>query len=431
MSDLNAGPPPTSWPVGCIHRAIEAGIIGSETEVIVGFEHDVEPASTRSLCERIGRLVALVCSLPSRLDAGSIESFAMRVGVPLHEAAALASCSRVVHHDGFARADVLQTAAGFRVLEINMGGTVGGLTHSSMPALFGVDQPGNPLDSWARHIARRVGDHPGRGIIVDGTGMKRPSPWPRYASAMTQALRRAGLDCAGVGIPADLTWEGSALKHEQELISWIYPIWFPWHVHENSDAFASLLAAIDAGSIALAVDPGSYALSSKSSLALLHRLADDGALDPLDTGLIRELIPATHIVEPSFLPELIANQEAWVLKPSMGYGGIDVVIGDETGASEWRALAERIAADGAGRYIAQARCCATVSRTHVYSASGGMRSYDARAVWGFYVADGVQCGDPILRAQAATGSAVINFATGAAIGPLPWLAPPTAARASH
>ncbi|MGL4173572.1 MAG: hypothetical protein ACRCTR_05800 [Actinomycetota bacterium] len=418
------------WPVSYVHDSVHAEIIDADTEVIVGFEHEVDSTSMGLLCERLGRLMELVSVLPERFDSGSIEAFGIRMGMPARWAATLASYARSRYVNGFARADVLHTAKGFQVLELNIGATVGGVVYSSLPALFGHDQPGNALSAWSEHMANRLGSQAGQGVIIDGT--RQPySPWPRYTGHMARGLNGAGLDCAGVVLPADLVWTGDRLIHHGEQIRWAYPIWSPGNIEGSSDAFVSIMAAIDAQAVVLPIELGGSALSSKASFALLHQLAAEGALNSTDTALIHELVPLTRVVDDALLPDLIAHQSMWVLKPSIGYGGKGVLVGDEILPEEWQRLCHGVVAVGdLEPHVAQIRCHATVNRAHVYSTIGGSRSFDAQAVWGFYLADGRQCGDPVLRARALGGSAVINLATGAATGPMPWPVPVTTAHAS-
>jgi hypothetical protein len=399
-------------------RAVDAQILERDAELIVGFDVDVDDAQLAVLCNKVGRLLALICDLPRILAGGSIESFARLVGVPPIQAAAVAKCSYSVNPTEFGRADVIHTLDGFRVLELNVGATVGGMVLSSLPAICGGHQPGNSLDSWAKYIARRLGPEPGRGVIVDGTAIRHPSPWPRYTTEMANALNRAGLDCGGVCVPKELKLQGEFLCAKgPEPIRWIYPIWFPWHFHENSIDFAVIEAAIANRYVVLPVDPSGHVLSSKSALALLHLLADEGNLPPNDVALVRNLIPETRVVEATLTPRLLREQPEWVLKPALGHGGHGVVIGDQTAAEKWIEVVESAADNSNAQYIAQRRCFSTVTGVTVYSSRHGYRSYSGIAVWGFYIADGTKCGDPVLRVRPASGSAVVNFANGAAAGP--------------
>ncbi len=97
--------------------------------------------------------------------------------------------------------------------------------------------------------------------------------------------------------------------------------------------------------------PISWLLSAKSNLALLSQSEESQIFSPEERTIIKKHIPWTRKViagKNTYRSEIIdmktfiiKNREKLVLKPVLGFGGIDVFIGRYTSETVWRGLVER------------------------------------------------------------------------------------------
>lgn len=102
---------------------------------------------------------------------------------------------------------------------------------------------------------------------------------------------------------------------------------------ERIEASRALMQAWSAGVVKVVNPVGSVAADHK---VVLRRLLTPQVLErlsPADAALVRESVPETRVLD----GESLVEREAWVLKPSDGFGGFDVTIGPAVSDEAWRA----------------------------------------------------------------------------------------------
>jgi hypothetical protein len=400
------------WPVAVARRARALGLIGSDAHLILG-------GPDRALAERkatqdVAELLRLVASIPSRFFDGDFGRFAWAHGFDAEEADVLQwnGPPDLTHY--FARGDLACTQQGFKLLELNVGGAVGGMAYASMPVLTGVDSAQDaPLRAWARYVAGRVRGH-GRGAIVEDAALLPEQRWVLELNA--KALAEACGVPVDVVSQDDIACRGDAVWAAGQRVGWLYPIVCPRDVCSDARRYRELREAICSGKVVLPFHQGVQALGSKLLLATLWELHDRHALAPAEALLVDRLVPVTRRLTPEHLAWLEAEREQWVLKPALGLGGAGVCIGGELDASAWAQALHRALDGEGGPHVVQRRCQPLAEDVVVGLPDGGIDHYPAHCVWGLHVADGERSGDPTMRCRPTQGTLVINYANGAAAG---------------
>jgi len=158
-------------------------------------------------------------------------------------------------------------------------------------------------------------------------------------------------------------------------------------------------------------------LGDKRNLSLLLELAQKGKFSPEENTLILKSIPWTSFVENKKtifknnehdLPELLkSNKEQFVIKASRGYQGKDVFIGKFSNDSEWNEALETALKSGA--FIAQ-----EFSDSLDFSAPNGQNEWTAhKLIWGAFGFGNTYGGVWVRMSEVKTDVGVINSATGA------------------
>lgn len=177
--------------------------------------------------------------------------------------------------------------------------------------------------------------------------------------AMAYRYRALGLDAEAID-PRRFTVEGEALLAGGAPVHLVvrdtHAELVEDPLYEASAAFRTSL-----GKRAAVMNPLHDLLADDK--ALLAVLADPGfqaRLPPDVAQTVAGVLPMTHVVteaattvegEP-LVETLVRDREAWVLKPADGFGGHDVILGDETEPSVW---ADAIVRATSERFVAQRR----------------------------------------------------------------------------
>lgn len=158
-------------------------------------------------------------------------------------------------------------------------------------------------------------------------------------------------------------------------------------------------------------------MGDKRNLSLLLELAQQGKFSPEENALILKSIPWTSFVEnkktifqnkENDLPELVkTNKDQFVIKASRGYQGKDVFIGKFLSESEWNEALETALKSGA--FIAQ-----EFSDSLGFLAPNGQNEWTPhKLIWGAFGFGDCYGGVWVRMSEVKTDVGVINSATGA------------------
>jgi hypothetical protein len=318
-------------------------------------------------------------SLPRRLYGGDLGAFARAVGMTGLQA----EC--VVRSAGpspraltrMARADLYKDATGFRLLEWNIGSTLGGLESVDMcrallavppMAAFlareGLAYP-DTYEAMAATLRSETGYPAGTGPVV--ALVEAPGGFAGAEPMMRdKAARLAGYGLrAEVGHLGQLARSNGRLRLRGEPVDVVYRT-FTFEdmlAHVSDGLLEPLLSAAERGEAVMFAPLDAEAYGSKGALALLSAPAGQAGLTPQERDACARLLPWTRPVHPGQastqdghrvdLPAyILSHQHDLVLKPSLSYGGNDVVVGadPDTTPALWQ---DHLARAMKGSYVVQ------------------------------------------------------------------------------
>ncbi|MFF4799182.1 hypothetical protein ACFY1U_12295 [Streptomyces sp. NPDC001351] len=307
----------------------------------------VSPVAARDMWETTRTCLARLRTRASRALADGCGSTLDGLGYPPDEAAWLASIHTPTSLDiagCFARADFVLGPDGPRLVEINVGPTVGGIGILDRYADVVDDLPGaadlfratspavrlpRPAQPWGRAL-RRLADAPPGGsrprMVLAVTDEEADIPIPHDAA---HYLTAEGFE-ARVARTSDIAFDGSRAAVGGQRVDLVYGCFtYDEVITPRYRAFVDKALACHARGGPVYVAPPVFSLlGNKAMLAL-----EDGEHGA--DGL--RGVAATRLVTPAALSWARAERERLVLKPAIGYGGRGVVIGRAVSADEWDA----------------------------------------------------------------------------------------------
>ncbi|HEX6903975.1 MAG TPA: hypothetical protein VF789_29965 [Thermoanaerobaculia bacterium] len=393
-------------------------------------------AAEASEIERIGvGFSRLIKSIPLRFFGGDPARLQEFYGLP---PAHISMIARLLKRPGclevaIGRGDFIETARGLQFLELNFGSNIGGWKNEIYADLYRrvpVLQrffTGSGFDFESVKTVQRMFTH----VLMSWTKYRGPiqdelntmflsqrlqeSQPGAPAEPAEQRIYRETLAKLGVkgtlitALPSDLQVRGTRLYVGDLRIH----VAIENFEHRPSPA---LIPHLLNGDSIILNGPVAPVLSDKKNLALLSERADSPSLDANERELVRNHLPWTRAVTPSYttfegrrayLPDLlVAERERMVLKTRFGARGEGVLIGRCTEPEPWEEAVRDALQNG--RRIAQEFVQAS-PRLHQVGASGVAL---CDVVWGLFVF-GETFGGSFLRVASSGNQGVINSDQGA------------------
>jgi glutathionylspermidine synthase len=197
----------------------------------------------------------------------------------------------------------------------------------------------------------------------------------------------------------------------------VYRFFNEQDVLRSPSLYRGPLAALNAGAITMPMGPHYSLINNKGVLAMLWDLCEHGQLSASEEAVIREWLAPTLWLSVRNVERIAREREQWVLKPIDGACGRDVWCGGEMSDAAWRQRLNAVLALGRRRFVAQRFASPEQAEVAITGRHGETVGHQYKIVWGAYVFGEDYLG-LLVRAKPPEGTAVINHATGAVVGPL-------------
>jgi hypothetical protein len=379
------------------------------------------------LRDDVSRLHAALAGLPGRQFGGDLAAFARAVGMTELQVAAIMRGSGATP-TALARADLYPDGDGYRLMEVNMGSTVGGLDNALLNRAF-LTQPvvaefvAAQRLAYVDTMAALVDTMRVECQIADG---ERPliaaADWPESYANLEPQLRYSAEQLGGFGLDVVACHIGQLEARDGRVwlagrpVDVIYRVFMIEDLlsPEASELVDPMLRAVERGEVGIFAPLDAELYGSKGALALLSDEANRHLYDADELASLDRILPWTRMVRPGPVTvdgELVdlaeyatAEREDLILKPTLLHAGIGVVPGWLVDPGEWR---RQLAAAMDGPFVLQQRIRPVPEQ---FPADGGLEPWVL--TWGIFHGAGGYIGSWV-RGSTDPDGGVVNMATGA------------------
>ncbi|MHA6757401.1 hypothetical protein [Streptacidiphilus sp. PAMC 29251] len=375
-------------------------------------------------------------SLPERVHGGDLAAFAKAVGMTDIQVSAIMR-SRGTSVTMQARADLYTDETGFRLLEFNMGSTVGGMDNADMcralldhPVLGGFAEAHGLeyVDTMREQVNNVIVEC---GLAPDSRPVVALTDWPSsfetlgpYMAHYAERWREFGLDAHPCHIGQLEVHDGRVWLGDRA-VDVVYRLFLIEDLLESPEAPALMDPVLDAaarGEVKIFTPMDSELFASKGALAMLSDELNQHLFTAEERESLARILPWTRMVRRGevtledgervdLLAYAIEHQDELALKPTLLHGGQGVLLGwhDDTDPELWRQQLED-AVDGA--FVLQRRIRPV---PELFPGEDG-EPVPWNVAWGvFTMVNGY--GGVIARATTVDSNVgVINMSTGAFVG---------------
>lgn len=389
-------------------------IVADNESVIVG----APPLSLQEqlhASKLVSQLLTLLVALPDRMQLSNFSYATQMLKIPAALANIILCQEQHLTSKVFARADLVRERGQWKLLEMNVGSSVGGMFYSSLPRLSNLAQSYDTLKLWGELITHNYCQNIQHIAIVEDKTLLGELR-PQLEVLANELQQQSNLNCSVVS--ADELWlEENQLFCPNGKIDCIYRFFNERDVINDPESYSAVMTAIKHEWVSLPMGFSMNLLSNKGTLALLYQLLETSLLTSDEKCLVKSIVPETLFVSPDTLQQLIAEPDKWILKPTDSACGNGIMYGGEMQSKIWRTQLEQICRSPETPYIAQRFC--EPEYYPVSFSNGGSSNFteNASVVWGIYIYGESYLGT-LVRAKSSQHTVVINHAAGASVGPL-------------
>lgn len=165
-----------------------------------------------------------------------------------------------------------------------------------------------------------------------------------------ERFARAGYPCTVCDV-RDLRFDGDVLRDAEGM-----PVHAIWRRSVTNDVIAhwdesqDLIEAVRAEKVALIGSFAGHLVHDKQIFEALRHPATKAFLTDEENAFVERCVPRTLFLDESEidLAEVIADKDAWIIKPTDNYGAKDVYAGVSSTQEEWEGLVHRFANGASG-----------------------------------------------------------------------------------
>ncbi|MFI6448451.1 ATP-grasp domain-containing protein [Kitasatospora sp. NPDC050543] len=381
-------------------------------------------------------LFELLTTIPDRLFGGDRRAFAEAVGMTPTQID-LVMRGAGLRMPAMSRADMYREPAGFKLMELNTGSSLGG---------------------WQMgEFARTVRENRAFRAFADAEGLVHPDPIAQIAAVLRAEAADAGFELPQRPVLALTEWPDGYVKTKPWLdfvvpdwlrngfdtvvchlgefdyrdgvpyihgrkVDVVYRIFLPGEMADEQrsyDLVDPLLDAVGKGHTFLFAGLDCELYGNKGSLAMLSDERNRGVFDAAELDLIERILPWTRFLREEkvqrggesvdLLPYVLANKDSLALKPTLLYGGVGVIPGWSVGQEEWEAHIRR-AVDGP--FVVQERVLPVAER---FVEDGGRGFEEMVVAYGVLMVGSSYAG-MLVRGTPDPQVGIVSMSNGAQIG---------------
>lgn len=172
---------------------------------------------------------------------------------------------------------------------------------------------------------------------------------------------------------------------------------------ERYEECAALLAAVRDDAVLLVGDFHTQLVHNKTIFRILHEPQTQAMLTPAEQAFVQAHVPLTKTFAATDIPRVLADKDAWILKPLDSYASRGVHAGVECTQEEWEQIVYATPLQG---YLLQEFCRPYVTENYGIGLDGTFGKNRYYNLTGIYVYDGVAQGvysrvslSPIISSQ--------------------------------
>ncbi|PYC83182.1 hypothetical protein C7C46_09250 [Streptomyces tateyamensis] len=346
----------------------------------------LDAADRRRLEADLNGLFELLTTIPERLFAGDRRAFAKAVGMTPTQID-LVMRGAGLRMPAMSRADMYREPAGFKLMELNTGSSLGGWQmgefartvrenevfreFAAAERLVHPDPIGRIAEVLRGEAAAAGYELPERPVLALTEwpdGYVKTKPWLDF---VVPDWLRNGFDTVVCHLGEFEYRDGVPHVHGRK-VDVVYRIFLPGEMADEQrsrDLVDPLLDAVERGETFLFAGLDCELYGNKGSLAMLSDERNRAAFGTGEQELVDRILPWTRFLREErverageridLLPFALANKDRLALKPTLLYGGVGVVPGWSVGQAEWEAHL-RGAVDGP--YVVQERVLPVAER---------------------------------------------------------------------
>jgi len=384
-------------------------------------------AELTQLTSDLENVYGALTALPGRLFSGDLGAFARAVGLTGAQVGAVAM-ARGTPPTRMVRADLYREAAGFRLMELNVGSTVGGGDNAMVnrAMLANADLAGfvrahaltytDTLAEIANTIMAETGVAARDGSLVAAVD------WPPAAPRFNAVLQTSADELAGLGLDfvpchlRDLSRHDGRVWLGDRPVDVIYRIFMVEDLldPDGPGLITWVLEAAERGEVRIFTPMHSHLYSAKGALALLSDEAHRHLYTPAELASLDRLLPWTRLLRPGpvtvdgervdLLRYATTHREHLILKPTARHGGSGIVPGWLTDTAAWDGQLRALMGEP---FVVQRR---VQPEPELFPGEGGLEPWVL--TWGAYLGARGYAGMWV-RGTADRDTGGVNMATGA------------------
>ncbi|CCN34610.1 conserved hypothetical protein [Vibrio nigripulchritudo SO65] len=381
--------------------------------------------SVKKQTKILHELFNLIRNLHNIAFDGEMEAFANALGFSDERVISLMEQLRDVNGIIPCRWDILDDGNHWKVMEVNVGGAIGGFAYDGIQALY--DQAlenekdedsaikinefwQSPYSHICPAVAQKLAslNNP-KLVVVDDFIQFKDSPLVANSAAGALSTH---LDIEVSVIPHN-ELQNVLASHTGDIA--VFEVFTLSDIAKDLDGYSGYLSGLNSGKIHSIIPPFSELYMSKAALAILHQDDVLASVSEQERQLIEVSVPKTYAVGESNLSQLLTlNKKDWVLKSAIGYGGHGVTCGWECDQDTWHQILSDAASPNSPLFILQKRVVGKRHPAISMTPKGVFVESDEAMVLGVFMLNDLFGGGCVR--QSLSGKGVICTANHAALG---------------